>query len=304
MKSWRDYRHTPTSYKGAVVALGNFDGIHLGHQALLNYTQTLAKQTSVPALVMSFHPYPYHFFHPGHAQERLMHLYDRFYALRKLGLDGVLMQRFDPAFSMLTATQFIEKVLIEAMAISHVVVGEDFTFGHQRQGTVQTLRSAGVKVTAIASVGSESGDKYSSSAVRQMLRQAQLEEAALILGRPYEFSGRVIRGQQLGRQLGFPTANLAVQCAEMLPYGVYAAQVILPGHETVLPAVANLGIRPTVHGQHPQWDVHILHPDVPSLYGQRICLKLDRYLRSEQRFASLDELRQAIDADINNVTRR
>ncbi len=325
---------TPTA-----VALGNFDGVHRGHRQVIQpilqkpgasqsiavtppmgegqgWIESLRSQNlkdnfehqvrlganPVYGTVATFHPHPREFF-SGKGWNLLTTRSEKVHQLSLLGVEQLVLLPFDRELASLSPQEFVEKIVIQRLQATHVSVGEDFHFGHRRAGTAAELRaiasSYGVEVS-IVSLQMCQGERISSSSIRQSLQDGNVAKANLLLGRPYTFTGVVVKGQQLGRKLGFPTANLQLPPEKFLPrYGVYCARV----HHPTLPslasspcAVMNIGQRPTVNGIGVTVEVHLLDWS-GDLYGQTLTVSLEQFLRPEQKFASLEDLKRQIQAD-------
>lgn len=281
------------------IALGNFDGVHRGHRRVLDHVVEFARQ-SHPALqsaVVSFSPHPRTFF-SGHPQPLLTPLSEKIEQLDAVGIEQLVLLPFTQALVKLSPRQFVESILVKTLQAKFISVGEDFRFGHQRQGTVSELQRLGQTwgiTVAIAPLIQSDMGRISSSRIRQALLAGDLDQANGLLGRPYGLTGTVVAGQRLGRTLGFPTANLALPEDKLWPkLGVYAGWVTLGAAS--LPAVINLGNRPTLHGMDPSVEVHLLNWS-GELYGQLLRVNLHYYLRPEKKFASLDHLKAQIQAD-------
>ncbi|NIA71164.1 bifunctional riboflavin kinase/FAD synthetase [Pelagibius litoralis] len=303
------FRHSgeiPDEAKGCLVVIGNFDGVHKGHQALLADAREVAGQLGVPLAVLTFEPHPRSVFQPDQPPFRLTSLRAKAHALQELGVDHLFVLHFDRAFSLKPAEAFVQDILVGDLAARHVVVGWDFCFGHKRQGNVALLKSMGAKLgfglTAVDPVMTGTGAVYSSSIIRQQLREGQPQQAARLLGRPWEIEGRVEKGDQRGRTIGFPTANLSLGdylCPAPGVYAVYAGRDpgVEHGEETAwTAAVANLGRRPTVAGEDLRLEVH-LFDFAGDLYGETLRVRLIEFLRPEKKFDGLDALQAQIALD-------
>lgn len=286
-------------HRGCVASIGNFDGVHLGHRAIVARLLDHAATLGLPARVVLFEPQPLEFFRPQAAEPRLMRLREKLAALSALGVDGVLCLRFDARLAGMPRQQFVDRLLAQGLGVRQLVVGPDFRFGHQRLGDVDYLGTAG----AAAGFGVEvvpplqlDGERVSSTAVRQYLMAGDLDGAARLLGRPYTLHGRVSHGDARGRTIGFPTLNLPLHRKAVSLRGVFAVRVtgLAPAP---LPAVANLGWRPTVGGRYPLLEVHVLDFD-GQVYGRQVQVEFVRRLRDEQRFDGLDALSRQIDDDV------
>jgi riboflavin kinase/FMN adenylyltransferase len=287
--------------------MGNFDGAHLGHQAMFSALKTAALQHQLPSTVVSFDPLPHEYFSqdrfpnqsPDNSPQRLQGLRDRFLSIRKAGIDRLLLLRFDNVFAEQSAEDFIKHTLVDRLRARHLVIGDDFRFGHRRQGTFELLEQASEKygfTLEQSSTCEHEGVRISSTRIRQHLTDGQLDAASTLLGRPYRISGRVIHGEKVGRQLGFPTANVALGNHRPPLRGVFV--VVANNVETreSVSAVANLGERPTIGGRKLLLEVHALDRSV-HWYGHHLSIDFVAQLRKEMRFASLDELKAQIAKD-------
>jgi len=281
-----------------VLAIGNFDGVHRGHAALLARLQAAAQRYSAPATVLTFEPHPREFFAPQAAPARLSTLREKLELLAQEGVVQTMVCPFNAAFAALSADAFVREVLVRALQVRHVIVGDDFRFGRGRTGDFAFLQAAGERhgftVEAIGSV-QLNDDRVSSSGVRRALAEGDMARAAALLGRPYTMDGQVAHGQKLGRQLGFATANLRIKHNPLPMTGVFAVAVDGLGPEP-LPGVANLGIRPTVGGTRPLLEVHLFNFN-RDIYGAHIAVRFLQKLRDEQRFPNFDALKAQIAAD-------
>ena len=274
----------------AVAAVGNFDGVHLGHQALLDTCHALAGPDDAVAVV-TFEPLPQAFFRPGQAPGRLSTVYRKLDLLQRAGVDLVWQMRFDARLAALTARQFAAQVLAGRLNARQVVVGEDFRFGRDQEGDVARLREFGEEldfgVETVPAVCRD-GQRISSSGIRAQLAGGDFGAAARWLGRPFRMEGHVVRGAGLGRQLGYPTANLPIRF-EPSPLGGVLAAFARVADGPWLPAVTNLGRRPAVGGREPLLEVHFFDFD-RDIYGQRLEVQFVAKLRDELDFDSLGEL--------------
>jgi riboflavin kinase/FMN adenylyltransferase len=285
-----DWGDQPFSPVNSVVAIGNFDGVHLGHRALIERCQSVARPGELTAVV-TFEPLPLAFFRPDNAPARLSTVYQKLERLRSAGVDLAWQMRFDGKLAGLSAREFVEKVLVEKMQARAVVVGEDFRFGRGKDGDVRLLAQLGDEFgfsTEIVSAVMCKGERISSSGIRAKLASGDFESAADFLGRPFSMEGHVCRGAGLGKKLGYPTANLAIR-AEPSPLGGVLAAFSRVSGGPWLPSVANLGLRPAVGGKEPLLEVHFFDFD-QDLYGQRLEVQFVAKLRDELDFDTLDEL--------------
>ncbi len=287
----------------SVVAIGNFDGVHVGHQALLNELFAAARRHSAVATVYTFDPAPTAVVAPDRHQPRLQCLAGRVARLHAAGVANVVVEPFTPAFAALPAERFVRSVLVERLGARALVVGHDFRFGNMRAGDAAYIRRLAPEVEVVEVAAVELGGMpVSSSRIRKLLAAGEVEEAATLLGRPWSVSGPVVHGQARGRTIGFPTANVA-QREELQPRaGVYAVRAQLPDGHT-LAGVANLGTRPTVGGKDRSVEVH-LFDFAGDLYGQELEVSLVAWLRGERRFGSLGELTAQIAADAASARAR
>ncbi len=278
-------------HRGCVATIGNFDGVHLGHQHMIAALRAQATALGVPAAVITFEPTPREHFEGSAAPSRLTRLREKLAALARYGIDRVVVLRFDERMRGMGAQEFVDRLLVEGLAVRHLVVGHDFHFARRREGTVATLRQAGkAHGFTVEEVGQflVDGERVSSSLVREALNRGDLARATRLLGRPYRMAGRVRLGQKLGRRLGFPTANLALHRKVVPLWGIFAVRASGAGLVDH-PAVASLGTRPTVNGTDPLLEVHLFDWD-GNLYGRYLDVDFVERLRDEQRFESLDAL--------------
>lgn len=300
MELIRGLHNISARHQGCVATIGNFDGVHLGHQQVLQQVKAAAEQWRVPSLAITFEPQPREFFMPDNAPARLTPFRDKMQGLARTGLDAVLCLPFNEALRQLPALAFIDRILLQGLRVKHFVVGDDFRFGCDRAGDFNLLKRVGqargfdVVNTQTFAVQSE---RVSSSRIRALLADADLATAEVLLGRPYRLSGRVVKGQQLGRQLGVPTANFSLKGKRPALQGVFAVKVY-GMDDKPWPGVANIGMRPSVSGRQPVLEVH-LFDYAGNLYGQHLEVEFCHFLRPEQRFADLVALQQQIHLDIH-----
>ena len=281
-----------------VLTIGNFDGVHLGHVALLARVQEIARERGLMPAMLSFEPHPREFFAPQSAPARLCTLREKLELVAEGGAKAAMICHFNAAFAALSAQEFIDRVLVGALKLKHLVIGDDFRFGQKRSGDfamlVEAGKTHGFAVEAMPSVLVD-GERVSSSGVRDALANGDMERAARLLGRPYIIDGRVVRGQQLGRQLGFATANIRIKHDPLPMSGVFAVEVGGLGGQA-LAGVANLGVRPTVGGARPLLEVH-LFDFAQDIYGAHLSVRFVHKLRNEMKFPNLDALKAQIAAD-------
>ncbi len=302
MQIFRHYEALPPSARGAVVAVGNFDGVHLGHRIVIAEAAAIARPFGTRLAVMSFEPHPRRLFRPDDPPFRLTTFRPRARLLQALGVELHIVPNFDEAFSRKSAEEFIAEVLVGGLAACHVVIGYDFRYGHQRKGDAELLlaqgRRHGFGVTVVTAASDESGGVYSSSRVRDWLVGGKPRMAAEILGRPWEIEGRVEHGDRRGRTLGYPTANLDLDDYLRPAFGVYAVRAALDidGPPVWHDGVANLGIRPMYRSDRPLLEAH-LFDFTGDLYGRHLRVQLVEHLRGEMRFGSAEELIAQMDQD-------
>jgi riboflavin kinase/FMN adenylyltransferase len=283
-----------------VLTIGNFDGVHRGHRALLAELKAKARELALPATVLTFEPHPRELFAPDQAPARLASLRDKFELLAECGVDRVHVCRFNHQLAALTAEQFVERILARGLAVRHLIVGDDFRFGKGRGGDFALLlrqgRQHGFAVVAMHTVDF-GGLRVSSSAVRDALAAGNIEHAEQLLGRAFVIAGRVMDGKKLGRTIGFPTANIQVRRKRLPLSGVFAVTVSGIGDKP-LPGAANIGVRPTVaEGLKPVLEVHVLDFN-RDIYGMHVDVNFLHKLRDEAKFDSLDALKAQIARDV------
>ena len=273
-----------------VLTIGNFDGVHRGHRALIERMTAKARELSLPSCVLTFEPHPREFFAPERAPARLARLRDKLELLAAAGVDRTHIARFDARFAALEAERFIAEILKKGLGVQWLLVGRDFRFGARRAGDFSTLRDKGFEVEAMPDV-QEGSERVSSSAIRAALAGGDFALAERLLGHPYTLSGRVAHGAKLGRELGFPTANIVLRHPSPLS-GIYVVDAGERG-----PGVASVGRRPTVNPvEVPLLEVH-LFGETRDLYGEHLKVRFLKKLRDERKFDDLGELRDAIARD-------
>lgn len=294
------FRHFPANAElPLALAIGNFDGVHLGHQSVLNQLKAKAQTLGVQTCVMTFEPHPREFFNPQQAPARLTSLREKLEQFEAAGIDRVQVCHFDVAFASMGAEDFIHNILHRSLDVRSVIVGDDFRFGAARQGTLQLLQQSGntlgFQVGTVTPVMS-GGMRVSSTAIREALATGRLAQAATLLGRPYSISGHVVHGDKVGRELGYPTANVQMHHDKPPLTGIYAVK--LAGVDAVpLPGVASLGVRPTVKADgKPTLEVHLFDFD-RDIYGQHVQVQFLEKIRDEKKFPDLDALKREIAAD-------
>jgi riboflavin kinase/FMN adenylyltransferase len=308
MRLIRHFDEVPAELKGAVIAIGNFDGVHQGHQVVLAQAAEQARRLKTNLGVLTFEPHPRGFFKPDEPPFRLTPFRIKMRHLQDLGVDVAFVLSFDHEMSQRSAEAFVNDVLVRGLGAAHVVVGSDFCYGNKRGGNATTLGDAGAVhgfgVTAVAPQTDKAGAVYSSTLIRAALANGDPVSAAVALNRPWEIEGRVEHGEKRGRQLGFPTANVALGEFMHPKLGVYAVKAAVDSGSGLqwIGGVANLGVRPTVGGTRVQLEVHLFDFD-GDLYGRHLRVALLGFIRPEMKFSGLDPLKAQIAADSDTARR-
>ena len=296
----------PDHLKGGMTVIGNFDGVHRGHQMILSEARNKADHLGIPLTVLTFEPHPRRFFRPDDEPFRLMTLAQKQAALAEQGVDGVIALPFNKTLSQLSPQSFIDGILVNGLGVKHVGVGADFRFGYKRAGSVKTLSEAGktkgFDLTVFDMVTDQSGQILSSTAVRDALRRGDLDTARYILTKPWSINGKVIHGDKRGREMGYPTANMRMKEYLHPAHGVYAARVTLPGGE-VKPAAAHFGVRPMFDGYEPLLEAYIFAYS-GDLYDRTITVDLIDFIRPEVKFATVDHLKDQMADDIKIIAKQ
>ena len=286
-------------HRGCVLTIGVFDGVHVGHRALLDRLAVLGEDFNLPSVLMMFEPQPQEVLPFLVTPARLTSIRDKLCALSGTAVDRVLCVRFDAKFARRSATTFVEDILVRGLGARHIVVGDDFRFGHAAVGDTELLREMGARhgfEVHRRDTYRVAGDRVSSTRIRNALAIGQLDTAAELLGRRYSVSGRVRFGRRLGRTIGFPTANVALRHPVVPLSGVFVVRVRVHDDPRSLRGVANIGVRPTVDGQTRLLEVHLFDFD-EDLYGKHVCVEFHAKLREERRFPSLEALTEQIGRD-------
>ncbi len=290
-------------HRGCVATIGAFDGVHLGHQAVIRHLLEKSAELAQPSVVIVFEPLPREYFSPVQAPARIMSFREKFQAMRALGVDRLLRIRFNEQFRAMSAQRFVDEIFVQGLGVRYVVLGDDFRFGNDRQGDIGFIQRQGERYDYEAGPTPTllgDGERVSSTRIREALEGADFEQAERLLGRPYSISGKVIYGRQLGQTIGTPTANLELRRLRAPLAGVYAVQVDGAGLEKAL-GVANVGVRPTVDDSiKANLEVHLLDREI-ELYGQHIEVTFRHKLRDEKKFGSVDELVENIARDIDDT---
>lgn len=299
MQVIRGLHNLRSEHRGCVATIGNFDGVHLGHQAVFRRLRARAKDLGLPVTVVTFEPQPMEFFAPQSAPARLTRMREKLSALNDARIDRVVLLEFGSKLAEMKADEFVQRLLVEGLDVRYLFVGDDFRFGKGRSGDIELLRAIGkrhgfeVENMNTFAMGEE---RVSSTLIREALSQGDLESAKHYLGRPYRICGRVAHGDERGRSIGFPTANLNLHRRVSPLRGVFAVKVGGLGEEH-LPGVANIGNRPTVEGN----TIHLLEVHLfdfsRTIYGAHLEVEFCKKLRDEQRFDNFEQLRHQIELD-------
>ncbi len=302
MELIRGLHNLKPRHHGCVATIGNFDGVHLGHQAVIGQLAEKADELCLPAVVITFEPQPMEYFRPEAAPSRLTRFREKIYALRRYAVDRVLCLHFNRKLASLSPEAFIQQVLIEGLGVKYLVVGDDFRFGQKRAGTVAHLQAAGqqhgFQVVNMHTFEIDD-ERVSSTRVRQALQKGDMAAAERLLGRDYRMSGRVAHGNKLGRELGFPTANIHLHRRFTPLQGIFAVEVF-GLEEEPLQGVASLGNRPTVDGTRTLLEVYIFDFE-QEIYGKHIQVSFLHKLRDEEKYDTLEALKQQIERDVQNA---
>ena len=302
MQIVRCVRRMPALERGCALTIGNFDGLHLGHQAIVRQLLERARRLDLPSVMMSFEPMPREFFAPDSAPARLSSPREKMRMAQALGVDIFAWARFDAAFASLSPHAFLEDLIAARLNAHYVLVGEDFRFGQKRAGDIETLRAFAhdrdIEIAPLPDVQVD-GARVSSTRVRDALAAGEVAQATRLLGHAYWVSGRVVAGKRLGRTLGFPTANIRLARKPAPRYGVYAVWVYMADGVRRAGA-ASFGVRPTVNGREPLLEVFVLDFE-GDLYGQRIDVSFEAFIRAEERYDSLDALTAQMHRDVASV---
>ena len=292
------FRHFPLSSETSIgLTIGNFDGVHIGHQALIQKLIEESKRRKITPSVMTFEPHPKEFFVPEHAPTRLTSLREKLEFFSSCGVENVFVCAFNKKFANISSEVFMHQILKEQLKAKLIIVGDDFRFGAQRLAGIEDLRKSGFELFEIPEIDVK-GQRVSSTSIREDLKEGRIESVNTFLGRPYTISGKVVEGDKRGRQMGFPTANIHMKHTRPALTGVYAVKL---GHRN---GVANLGIRPTVAGiPKLLLEVHLLDFE-GDLYGRQVEVVFIEKLREEQKFSGLPALKAAIHNDIEQARRR
>jgi riboflavin kinase/FMN adenylyltransferase len=299
MELIRGWHNVRVSHQGCVLTLGNFDGVHRGHQALLERLFSASRLLQCPSQVIIFEPQPNEYFHREKKIPRLMRLREKIQALDELGVDSLLVVKFNKAFAQVSAEAFVVEYLVQRLAVKHIIVGDDLRFGFERGGDFDLLCALGEQhgftVEKMPTFDRE-GERVSSTLVRKALEQGDLDRAQVLLGHRYAFSGRVVHGDKIGREIGFPTANIHLHRLYPPLEGVFAVLVYGLGPQPIKGA-ANVGSRPTVGGKKIMLEVYLFDFN-ETIYGQSVRVEFVKKLRDEEKFETVEAMRLQIEKDV------
>lgn len=305
MHIWKGYSGLGETAHGAVIALGNFDGVHAGHERVIRLAAIMAKRLDAPLGVALFDPHPRRFFAPDAPPFRLMSAARRNARLETLGVDRVFELPFDRAMSQMSPGDFVRQVLVEGLGIRGVVTGADFHFGNKRAGSTADLAALGAEFgfeADFADLLDNGVDKVSSTRIRKCLSDGDVQAASVLLGQTWTVDGIVLHGDKRGRTIGFPTANLELADYTRPALGVYAVTIGIDGERPHRPGVANFGNRPTVDGMTERLEIHLFDFD-QDLYGKSLGVSFEAFLRPEKVFSGLDALKAQIAEDAATARR-
>ncbi|WP_192894321.1 bifunctional riboflavin kinase/FAD synthetase [Rodentibacter pneumotropicus] len=302
MQLIRGLHHASRLLQGCALTIGNFDGVHLGHQAVLRHLRQKADELNLPMTVLLFEPQPREYFMGDNAPARLMRLRDKLYYLQQADVDVVVVAKFDRTFAAQSAGQFIEQTLVNQLHVKFLSIGDDFQFGANRQGNFAMLKKAGERFGFTVEDNHSfclDEQRISSTTIREALAKDELSLAESLLGKPYRIFGRVIHGNKLGRTLGFPTANIRLHRQVNPVQGVYVVKVRLKSGE-IFNGVANIGKRPTINGVIQLLEVHLFDFS-KTIYGEQVEVEFCHKIREEMKFSSFDDLKAQIKRDVETA---
>ncbi len=296
MQIFETYKNIPSEAQNAVIAIGNFDGVHKGHQALLGHAKAKADELGKKLGVLTFEPHPRSLFRPDDPPFRITPATLKADRLKDIGIDYIYAVPFDWDFASQSAEDFVENVLKQGLNPDHVVVGYDFCFGQLRKGSPETIKKAGLDVTVIDKVTADDKEAISSSRIRTALRHGEIETANNLLGWEWEIRGEIVHGDRRGHELGFPTANVPLNGTLHPAYGVYATEVKIEDEDQWRPSATNIGIRPMYEVEEGLVEAHIFGFN-EEIYGKTLTIRPVKRLRGEAKFSSVDDLVEQMGKD-------
>ncbi len=306
MQLVRGLHNLDDSHRGSVLTIGNFDGVHKGHQAILQRLQNCADDHLLPSTVMIFEPHPEELFNRGNPPARLTRLREKLVQFKKYHVGRVVLVKFNQQFSQMKAEDFVLKLLIEKLGVKHLIIGDDFHFGYKRQGNYQILQKLAIEYqfnlenTHTLTLAEQ---RISSTSVRQALADGDMKKTELLLGRVYSMSGRIFHGDKRGRLIGFPTANLLLHRNVLPLNGVFAVKMLINEGkltQSVHEGIANIGNRPTVDGHREQLEVHLFDFNA-DIYGKAVTVNFLKFIRKELKFSGIEQLQKQISKDVESV---
>ena len=297
MKIFNNIAAIPDEAKDCVIAIGNFDGVHLGHQALIQRARDIATAQGKQLGVLTFEPHPRQLFQPALPPARLTPTNVKAQRLEKQNIDYLFSLPFDWDFASQTADNFIQNVLKDGLNAAHIVIGYDFHFGQLRKGNAETIKSSGIDVTSVEAVKDDNGEVISATRIRENIRKGYIDEANALLGWEWEIQGKIFRGDRRGHELGYPTANLLLKDTLHPAYGIYACLAQIEGEDEWRMAATNIGIRPMFEVETGQVEAHILDFPDTDIYDKTLRIKLVQRLRGEAKFDTLEALIVQMDKD-------
>lgn len=306
MKIITNYEACPLDARGAAIALGNFDGVHRGHQEIIRITKEISRNNSIPSAVMTFEPHPASIFKPNLPPNRITPFPAKSKKISELGIDIIFAFKFDEAFSKITAQKFVDNILINKLAAKSIVIGYDFIFGHNREGNAKFLEqkssSSGFSLTIVEPVkqNEKNGEIYSSTKIRQFLQNGEIEKANNFLGYNYFIYGKVEHGEKRGREIGYPTANIYLTDHLRPKFGVYQVRVKIDKSDKWLPAIASIGCKPTYDDNREVLEVFIFDFN-DDIYNKEIQVEFLKFIREEIRFSDTPSLMNQIKTDCEMV---
>ena len=300
MKIYKNPKKIDKIHQNSVIAIGNFDGVHLGHQTIFNEGKKIASKTNKKFGVLSFEPHPKLLFTPSLSPFRITPEESKIRRIKECDTDFMIIYKFDHDFAKMPPSYFIENILKNTIKCEHIIVGNDFHFGHNRGGNIESLKQAGFNVTALEKISDEEDETYSSTRIREEIRSGNMRAADEILGWEWEIEGEVIHGDKRGRELGYPTANVELGNNLHPSYGVYGCMVKIEGEDNWRKAAVNIGIRPMFETKTALVESYIFDFD-QEIYGKTLRIKPIRKIRNEMKFDSLDELVDQIRQDCDLI---
>ena len=305
MKVFRGFNH-PGIARSCALTIGNFDGVHLGHLEIVNQVKKIAKEKNLASAILTFEPHPIAFLRPDRPRDfSIFSLSQKLKFFAEQKIDYVIILPFNKKFSEISATDFIDKILVKALNIKHLTIGYDFTFGKNREGNFKMLEEFNLDLSEVSPVKNHE-QTYSSSIIRKLIAEGKIIEANQFLGKNFTICGLVNEGKKLAAQLGFPTMNVIAKPHIIKPkFGVYKTTTFIPHLNKKFPSITNCGIKPTTNALRLTPNTYIFETHIPdfsqNIYGKKICVEFLDFIREEKKFASLEELKKQIERDVGEV---